>query len=196
MADTVFLPALLVAVGAEGALFAQAGGRQAIGGDAEGDEVVFHGGGAAVTEDEVVFGGTAFVAVAFDGGADFRMVAQELGGLSESFASIGADVGFVEIEVGVFNVSKEQCTNVISHGLWRWRGWRRSDGDADAGVSRAAGTAGGNCVGRGSGGGYFGGALGGDGADVGSDGELGGVGGRPAESCRAAPFDGGGASLD
>jgi len=48
VADAVSLPALLVAFSAEGPLLAEARGGHAVGGDAEGDEVVLDGSGAAV----------------------------------------------------------------------------------------------------------------------------------------------------
>src|ERR1700722_13371374 len=107
MADAVFLPAFLVAFGAEGPLLAQAGRGHSVGGDAEGDEVALDGGGAAVAEDKVVFGGAAFVAVALDSYSDLRILTQEVGGLGESVVGIVADVGFVEVEVGIPHFLKE-----------------------------------------------------------------------------------------
>src|SRR6266478_1201505 len=185
VAAAVLLPAGFVALGAEGLFFAEADGAEAIGGDAQGDEILLDGAGAAIAEREVVFGGAALVAVAFDGHAKLRIVAQELGGRGERLAGVGANVGFVEIEVGVAHCIGEDLVVVrLILRLDRRRG--SADGDARGGVRGAAGAAGGDGVGGGIGRGHFGGAFGGDGADFGSDGELRGVGGGPAQSGSAA----------
>ena len=84
-----------VALCAEWLFFAEADGAEAIGGDAQGDQILLDGAGAAIAEREVVFGGAALVAVAFDGHAKLRIVAQELGGRGEGLASVRANVGFV-----------------------------------------------------------------------------------------------------
>src|SRR5437660_3317114 len=67
----VFLPAGLVLFGALGTFLAVADGLQPVGGDAESSEELFGRTGAAVAQAEVVLGGAAFVAMAFDddGGA-------------------------------------------------------------------------------------------------------------------------------
>ncbi len=147
MADAIALPALFRALGAELLFLAEAGGVETVGGNAELDKVVLDGGGAAVAEDEVVFGGAAFVATALDGGLDLRILAEEVRGLGESFAGVSADVGFVEVEVGVFDFLEEE--RVIVDRLLLLRRRRRRNSDAGAGVGRAAGTAGSDRVGRG-----------------------------------------------
>jgi len=67
VAAAVLLPAGFGALGAEGLFFAEAYGADAIGGDAQGDEILLDGAGAAIAKSEVVFGGAALIAVAFDG---------------------------------------------------------------------------------------------------------------------------------
>jgi hypothetical protein len=191
VADAVLLPAFLGALRAERPLLAQARRIDAVGGDAEGDEIVLDGGSAAIAENEVVFGGTTLVAAAFNGYFDFRMIAQEFGGLAESVAGIGADVSFVEVKVSVANFSQEEF---VDRGSGRRRRRRRRwscHGDADAGVSLAAGTAGGDRVGRGVRRIDFGRTLGRDGAYSRRNGELRGIGGRPAQRCGIATGDGG-----
>ena len=104
-ADEVAAAILLIAVfgrlHTEGLFFAEADGIDAIGGDAQRDQVLLGGAGAAIAESEVVFGGTALVAMAFNGDALGRVVAEILGGFAESGASVGANVGLVEVKVSV-----------------------------------------------------------------------------------------------
>jgi hypothetical protein len=107
MAAAVCLPAFLVALGAERLFFAVADGVQAVGGDTELHQVILDGSSAAIAEDQVVFSGAAFVAMAFDGGLDLRMAAEEFGGFAKSLAGISADIGFVKVEVRVFHFLQE-----------------------------------------------------------------------------------------
>jgi len=83
-------------LGCRRAFLCRAYGADAIGGDAQGDEILLDGAGAAIAKSEVVFGGAALIAVAFDGYANAGVIAQEFGGLGERIASVGADVRFVE----------------------------------------------------------------------------------------------------
>src|SRR6266849_9346391 len=162
VAAAILLPAGFVALGAEGLFFAEADGAEAIGGDAQRDEILLDGAGAAIAEREVVFGGAALVAVAFDGHAKLRIVAQELGGRGERLASVLANVGFVEIEVSVADCIIEDLVEIqLRLGLDRRR--RSADGYARGGVGGAAGTAGGDGIRRGVGRGNFGGTFGADG---------------------------------
>src|SRR6266852_1058304 len=112
VAAAILLPAGFVALGAEGLFFAEADGAEAIGGDAQGDEILLDGAGAAIAEREVVFGGAALVAVAFDGHAKLRIVAQEVSGLGKRFASVRANVGLVEVEIGVANFFPDEIVQV------------------------------------------------------------------------------------
>src|SRR4029077_4348349 len=82
VAAAVLLPAGFVVVGAEGLFLAEADGAHAIGRDAQGDEILLHRAGAAIAEREVVFRRAALVAMAFNGYANLRIIAQEIGGLS------------------------------------------------------------------------------------------------------------------
>jgi hypothetical protein len=189
VADAVALPAFFVALGAKLFFLAEARGVETVGGNAELHEVILNGRGAAIAEDQVVFGGAALVAAALDGHFDLRILAQEVRGLAESVAGIGADVGFVEVEVGVLHFLEEECAIVDSRRLRRRRWWWRGNSDADAGVRRAAWAAGGDRVGRGIGRSDFGRALSSDGADIRGDGELRSVGGSPAQSGGIALVD-------
>ena len=69
VAAAVLLPAGFVRLGAERRFLALADDRDAIGGDAKAHQVVLDGVGAALAKAEVVFGGAALVAVAFDADA-------------------------------------------------------------------------------------------------------------------------------
>src|SRR5208282_3977724 len=66
VAAAVLLPTGFVGFGAEGLLLAPTGGQNVGRRNAEANEVFLDGVGATLTEGEVVFGGTALVAVAFD----------------------------------------------------------------------------------------------------------------------------------
>ncbi len=114
---------------AEGLFLAEAGCADAIGGDAQGDKVLLDGTGATLAEREVVFGGTTLVAMAFDGRANLRIVTQEIGGLGERFASVRANVGFVEVEISVTDFSQEELVKVR---LGRFLNGRRRNVDGDA----------------------------------------------------------------
>src|SRR6267378_168745 len=92
VAAAILLPARFVVLVAEGLFLAEADGADAIGGDAQGNEILLDGAGAAIAEREVVFGGAALVAVAFDGHAKLRIVAKELSGRGERLARVGANV--------------------------------------------------------------------------------------------------------
>ena len=103
MAAAILLVAGFGGFHAEGLFFAVADGAEAIGRDAQGDEILFHGGGAAIAETEVVFGGAALVAVTFDGGFNVWIGAENFGSRAEGGSRIGANVGFIQIEIGVFD---------------------------------------------------------------------------------------------
>src|SRR5262245_34598963 len=87
VAAAVLLIAILGGLHAEGLFLAEANGVDAIGGDAQRNEILLHGAGATISESEVVFGGTALVAVAFDGDPLRRIVAEIFGSLAEGGAS-------------------------------------------------------------------------------------------------------------
>src|SRR5216683_427902 len=168
MAATVLLPARLVALGAEGLLLAEAGGIEAIGGDAQGHEILLDGVGAANAEAKVVFGGAALVAVAFDGCFDGRVGFQEVRGLGESGAGIRANVSLIVVEVGVLHFTQEEFVIRGPFGLFHRRRWCVYR-DGGRGASVAAGTCRSDRVSRRVGRRNLGGALCSDGANVGSD---------------------------
>src|SRR5438046_868126 len=67
MAATILLPAGFGALHAERLLLAEADGAEAVGRDAQRDEILLDGTGAAITEAEVIFGRTTLIAMTFDG---------------------------------------------------------------------------------------------------------------------------------
>src|SRR5258706_3226324 len=107
VAAAILLPARFVVLVAEGLFLAEADGADAIGGDAQGNEILLDGAGAAIAEREVVFGGPALVAMAFNGDANLRGVAQEVGGFGERLAGIRTDCSPVEIETGLLDILSE-----------------------------------------------------------------------------------------
>jgi hypothetical protein len=102
MAAAILLPASFVALHAEGLLLAEANGGKAIRGDAEGNEILFHGIGAAITEAQVVFRRAALIAVAFNGHFEARIIFQKICGLGECGTSVGTNVRFVVVEIGIW----------------------------------------------------------------------------------------------
>src|SRR6266436_1418760 len=179
MAAAVLLPTSLVALSAEGLLLAEAGGVQAIGGDAQRLEILLDSVGSANAEAEVVFGGAALVAVAFNDDFNRGVLLQEVCSCGQRSARVRANVSLVVVEVGVTDFLVE-----IGLGCWRRRRrWWSGHVHGSGGACRAAGTSRRDCVGRGVGRRNFGGALCSDGANVRSDGELRSIGGIPAQ-CR------------
>src|SRR5205823_7677883 len=67
MTAAVLLPAGFTVLLAERLLLAEADSGHAVGWNAKRNEILLNGGGPAVAEAQVVFSGSAFVAVAFDG---------------------------------------------------------------------------------------------------------------------------------
>jgi len=66
-----------------------------------GDEILLDRAGAAIAEREVVFGGAALIAVAFDRDANLRISCAGSRGLASAGRAFSADIGLVEIEIGV-----------------------------------------------------------------------------------------------
>src|SRR6266436_1449790 len=188
MAAAILLPASLAVFHAERLLLAETDGAETIGRDAQGHEILFDGVGAAIAQAEVVFGGGALIAMAFDSGFDRRVLLQEVRGRGERGASVGTNVGLVVVEISVTHFLREKPIEV-NLGRWRRRR-RRVHGDGCGGTGGAAGTGGRNRVSGRVGRRDLGGALSSDGADVGSDTKLGGIGGVPAQSRRLTLVDG------
>ena len=199
-ADEVAAAILLVArfggFIAEGLFFAVADGAEAVGGDAQGDEILFHGGGATISQAEVVFGGAALIAVAFDGGFNVWIGAKEFGGGAESFASVGANVGFIQIEVRVFDFLAEDLVSDCDPYRWARRSRQLAMVMRTLASAVAAGTGCGDGVGRGVSGRDFSGAFGRNWADFRRDSDLRGVGGGPGESGSVALVNAGGIGLE
>src|SRR5690348_7634115 len=101
VAAAVLLPAGFVGLHAEGLFLAEADGAEIGGRDAQVDEILLDGVGAAIAQSEVVLGGAAFVAVAFDDDLCIRITLEERSGLLERYAGVRADIGLVEVEVGI-----------------------------------------------------------------------------------------------
>src|ERR1700694_5884313 len=99
MAATVLLPAGLVALVAEGLLLAEANDGEAVGRNAQRNEVLLDGAGAAIAQAQVVFRGATLVAVAFDGYLETWIIFQEIRGLGKWRASVGTNVGLVAVEI-------------------------------------------------------------------------------------------------
>ena len=150
MAAAVFLPAGFVALHAEWLFFTVADSADAVCANAERNQVLLDGGSATIAEREVVFGRAALIAVAFNDDFDLRIIAQEVGGLGERCARVGTDIGFIEIKVGVLHfLQKHLVEGFVARRRSSCGG--RSDGDPNAGVGRAAWTAGGDGIGDGVG---------------------------------------------
>src|ERR1700731_4397064 len=88
VATAVLLPAGFVGFHAEGLFLAVADGVEIGGRDAEVDEVLLDGVGTAIAQSEVVFGGAAFVAVAFDGDVGLGIALAEGSGFLTCIAGV------------------------------------------------------------------------------------------------------------
>ena len=77
-------------------------------GDAKTNEILLYSVGAAIAESEIVLGGAALIAMAFDGNLRRGVVLQEICGLLESFPRIRANGCGVVVKVGITNVLEEQ----------------------------------------------------------------------------------------
>jgi len=180
MAATILLPAGFVVLHAEGLLLAEADRAEAVGRNAQRNEILLDGVGAAVAEAEVVFGGTTLVAMAFDGDFYRGILLQVISGLRERRASVGTNVGLVVVEIGVAHFLAKIGLGL--HFLRRWR--RRIDCDGGRSAGGAARAGGRNRVRRRVRWRDLGRALSRDGANSWVDGELRGVRGIPAQSRR------------
>src|SRR5277367_2327253 len=78
MRAAVLLPASFVGVGTLRAFLTVADGFQVIGGDAQLDQEVLGGGSAAIAQREVIFGGAALIAVAFDDHREVGILLEDL----------------------------------------------------------------------------------------------------------------------
>src|SRR5258708_7350870 len=111
--------------------------------NAEVDKVLLDGVGAAIAKGEVVFSGAALVAVAFDGDVGEWVALEEGSGLFERYAGVRTNVCLIEIEISVTHFLCEEFFKGGTFGLFNDRSGD-IDGDADVGISAAAGTAGGD----------------------------------------------------
>src|SRR6266567_4192373 len=133
----VLLPAVLGGFGAEGLLLAVADDAEAAGGDAGIDEGVACGFGARLAELQVVFVGTALVAIAAEDHLDIRMAVEERRILGEYGLRVGANVGCVVVEEDVLHVGLEFIFSAHGGG-GHLDGRRRIHGDARGCVGGAA----------------------------------------------------------
>ena len=77
VAAAILLPASLGMFVAERLFLAEAGGGKPVGGDSQRFQELLHGVSALLSETEIVFGGAALIAIAFDDDFDVGMRAQE-----------------------------------------------------------------------------------------------------------------------
>jgi hypothetical protein len=120
MSPSVFLPAALRRLGALRPLLAVADGLQPIGRDAQLDEKIFGGTGAAIAQPEVIFGGAALVAMALhhDRGAGElgQNGLQSAGIAGESVAGVGSDIALIVVEETILEAAARLPTT------W-WKRW-------------------------------------------------------------------------
>src|SRR6202789_438425 len=109
----VLLPTFFGVLGAEGTFLAPADGVHAIGTDAQRNQIILGRLRAPFAQADIVFGGTALIAMAFYGDAHLRIGTQEFGGLGESVARIGANVGLFELKESVLPVLLESLFSVL-----------------------------------------------------------------------------------
>ena len=104
----ILLPAILVFVSANRPILAVGNRVDAVGADSQINQEILGGGGAPVTETEVVLFAPTFVAVAFDRELDIRVRFQEVGIGRQGLLRVRTDVGLVVIEVGILHILCEE----------------------------------------------------------------------------------------
>src|SRR5215831_3647823 len=178
MGAAILLPALLIMFAAGGLLLAEANGSHAVRGDSERNQILLGGIGAAIAEGEVIFGRAAFVTMTLHGYSDLRIITQEFSSFAEGFASIGTNIGLIEVEQSVTHFLQKELVD-------RWARWRRRrrgrDRDTSGGCGRAAGPAGRGGIRGGVGRRYLRGAFGLNVTDLRRHSDLRGVGRRPCQ---------------
>src|SRR5438876_11156193 len=119
MAATILLPAGFGALHAERLLLAEADGAEAVGRDAQRDEILLDGTGAAITEAEAIFGRTTPIARTFDGYLVLGIALQEVGGLRVGRAGDGKNVSLGIVHIGV--PDWEEVKVIVGGPRWlRW----------------------------------------------------------------------------
>src|SRR5258708_7161738 len=108
MTATILLPASFVALGAERLLFSVADRLDAAGIDSGRSQRVLDGGGALVSQSEVIFGGAAFVAVSLDGEVDVGMLIKEEHVALNRTLLVAADVRLIVVKVNILDALSEQ----------------------------------------------------------------------------------------
>src|SRR5712672_428229 len=101
MSTPVLLPAGLVRLGAERTLFPEARGLNPVGGHSGRYQCVLDRAGTAVAERQVVFSGTALVAVSLNGEGHVRMLLQECSVRLDNCLLVAAHIRLVVIKVDV-----------------------------------------------------------------------------------------------
>src|SRR5262249_4872907 len=134
----VSLPAIFGGFTADRLLLAVADGLELGCGDAARGQGLQRGRGATFSQGQVVHGRPTLVAVALDLDLPAGVLADKLGGLSQSLLRFGAQVGLVVVEVNVFHRLVEEL--VVG---WRrrrrrwWRWWRSGDGHGSGSILRS-----------------------------------------------------------
>ena len=132
------MPAALVMFGAELLFFSVADSADAICAYSSLNQGLLAGVGAIFTKGEVVFGGTALVAIPSDDDFDIWMSAQISRILGDDTLIAAGDVIAVVVEEDILDVLAE--AGIVAHGRCGLNGWscRGVDGHPGGRISRAA----------------------------------------------------------
>src|SRR5580658_10685182 len=134
----VLLPAPFVALGTERLFFSVADRLDAAGADSRRNQSVLHRRGSFVAQGQVIFRGSALVAVPLHRETDGRVLVEELHIAQHRALLIAANVGLVIVEVDILDVLTEQ---VFIGGRCRRRGrrwWQLRHGDSRGGLLTSA----------------------------------------------------------
>src|SRR5580698_8193533 len=104
----VLLPARFVALGTERLFFSVADRLDAAGTDSRRNQCVLHRSGSFVAQGQVIFRGSALVAVPLHRETDGRVLVEELHIAQHRALLIAANVGLVIVEVDILDVLAEQ----------------------------------------------------------------------------------------
>src|SRR5579859_983378 len=121
MRTPIQVPAFFVVLGANRAFLAPTGRLHAVRGNAERDQEILRCLRAPLAQAKIVFRGAALVAIAFDRNASLRVGAEEFRVLGQYLASLAAEIRFIRVEVGVFDVLGKHLIDTLLVRGWLFR---------------------------------------------------------------------------
>ncbi len=133
VSSAVFLPTVLVRLGAHRTALPIGDGRDPVCRNSEIGEEILGSISSPIAETQVVLFASALVTVALNRELDAGMRFQEVRIRGQDLLSVGANIRFIEIKIRIFDLLLEQLLLADFLGRGRRRRWgRRRDSDRDA----------------------------------------------------------------